>query len=142
VRAVQESVRHEEGMPGSLMEQLSEANSLLTTLPQELEERGKYLETNQQLRLDYAALKENLYAWVKEADAKLQGGKLGVDFESVLRELEEHKVSIQKVIHKFCLFSCASYKIAIIALQENIMSLTERNYKYLFCLYYPCKSPV
>lgn len=93
VRAVQESVRHEEGMPGSLMEQLSEANSLLTTLPQELEERGKYLETNRQLRLDYAALKENLHAWVKEADAKLQSGKFGVDFENVVRDLEEHKVS-------------------------------------------------
>lgn len=93
VRAVQESVRHEEGMPSSLMEQLSEANSLLTTLPQELEERRKYLETNLQLRLDYAALKENLHAWVKEADAKLQSGKFGVDFESVIRDLEEHKVS-------------------------------------------------
>jgi nesprin-1 len=75
------------------MEQLSEANSLLTTLPQELEERRKYLETNRQLRLDYAALKENLHAWVKEADAKLQSGKSGVDFENVIRDLEEHKVS-------------------------------------------------
>jgi nesprin-1 len=93
VRAVQESVRHEEGMPSSLMEQLSEANSLLTTLPQELEERRKYLETNRQLRLDYAALKENLHAWVKEADAKLQSGKFGVDFENVISDLEEHKVS-------------------------------------------------
>ncbi|KAJ9594434.1 hypothetical protein L9F63_014159, partial [Diploptera punctata] len=92
VRTVQESVRHEEGMPGSLMEQLSEANSLLTTLPQELEERGKYLETNKQLRFDYAAIKEKLFAWVKEADSKLQTGKFGVDFENVIRDLEEHKI--------------------------------------------------
>lgn len=98
VRAVQESIRHEEGMPGSLMEQMSEANSLLSTLPQELEERGKYLETNRQLRLEYAALKENVYAWVKEADSKLQCGKHGVDFESVIRDLEQHKVSTQKII--------------------------------------------
>ena len=99
VRAVQESVRYDEGMPGSLMEQLSEANSLLTTLPQELEERGKYLETNKQLRLEYAALKDKLYAWVKEADGKLQCGKFGVDFENVIRDLEEHKVG--KILYNF-----------------------------------------
>lgn len=107
VRAVQESVRHEEGMPGSLMEQLSEANSLLASLPQELEERGKYLETNQQLRLEYAALKDNLHAWVKEADAKLQSGKHGVDFESVIRDLEEHKVSTQKAS------DCVSFPVPV-----------------------------
>jgi nesprin-1 len=89
------------------MEQLSEANSLLASLPQELEERGKYLETNQQLRLEYAGLKDNLHAWVKEADAKLQSGKHGVDFESVIRDLEEHKVSTQKAT------DCVSFPVPV-----------------------------
>lgn len=46
VRAAQESVKHEEGLPGELTERLSEANMLLTSLPPQLEERAKYLEDN------------------------------------------------------------------------------------------------
>ena len=37
-------------MPGSLKEMLSEAVSLLTSLPREMEERGNYLESNMKLR--------------------------------------------------------------------------------------------
>ncbi|XP_068085330.1 muscle-specific protein 300 kDa [Anabrus simplex] len=92
VRAVQESVRHEDGMPSSLMEQLSEANSLLSTLPRELEERGKYLETNRQLRLEYAGLKDRLHTWVRDAEQRLKADSQGVDFQNIIRDLEEHKI--------------------------------------------------
>lgn len=46
VRAAQESVKHEEGLPAELTERFSEANMLLTTLPPQLEERAKYLDNN------------------------------------------------------------------------------------------------
>nr|CAD7605236.1 unnamed protein product [Timema genevievae] len=92
VKAVQDAARHEDGMPSSLLEQLSEANSLLNSLPRELEERGKYLEDNRQLRLDYAALKDRLHAWVVEAQERLQKGAAGVDFQNVVADLEEHKM--------------------------------------------------
>ncbi|CAG2069146.1 unnamed protein product, partial [Timema podura] len=92
VKAVQDAARHEDGMPSSLLEQLSEANSLLNSLPRELEERGKYLEANRQLRLDYAALKDRLHAWVVEAQERLQKGAAGVDFQNVVADLEEHKM--------------------------------------------------
>lgn len=90
---MQESTRHEEGLPGSLLEKLSEANSLLSSLPVELNDRLKYLENNKQLRIDYQTLKEKLHKWINEAEEKIQKGRFGVDFESVFADLEEHKVS-------------------------------------------------
>ncbi|XP_012253400.2 muscle-specific protein 300 kDa isoform X14 [Athalia rosae] len=92
IRALKESVRHEEGMPGSLKEMLSEAGSLMTSLPREMDDRGTYLENNKQMRLDYVALTEKLHAWVSEAEIRLQSGKDGLDFENILGDLEEHKI--------------------------------------------------
>lgn len=92
IRKLKESIKHDDGMPSSLQEMLSEANSLLSTLPRELEERGKYLHDNRQYRLDYAALNSKLNTWVKEANNKLAVGKDGVDFENIITDLEEHKI--------------------------------------------------
>lgn len=93
IRTLKDSVRHEEGMPGSLKEMLSEAMSLLTSLPREMEERGNYIESNLQMRLNYAQLAEKLHYWVKEAKIRLESDKDGLDFENILSDLEEHKVS-------------------------------------------------
>lgn len=92
IRKLKESIKHDDGMPSSLLEMLSEANSLLTTLPRELEERGKYLDDNKRYRQDYAALVDKLNAWVKEANIRLDIGKDGVDFENIITDLEEHKI--------------------------------------------------
>lgn len=92
VKHIQDATRHDDGMPSSLLEQLSEANSLLASLPRELEERNKYLEINKQLRADYIALTDKLQAWAKEAEIRLQSGKDGVDFENIVSDLEEHKI--------------------------------------------------
>ncbi|XP_014483634.1 PREDICTED: nesprin-1 isoform X6 [Dinoponera quadriceps] len=92
IRKLKESVRHEEGMPGSLKEMLSEAVSLLTSLPREMEERGNYLESNMQMRLDYAALTDKLHSWAREAEIRLESNKEGLDFENILSDLEEHKI--------------------------------------------------
>lgn len=92
IRKLKESVRHEEGMPGSLKEMLSEAVSLLASLPREMEERGNYLESNMQMRLDYAALTDKLHSWAREAEIRLESNKEGLDFENILSDLEEHKV--------------------------------------------------
>lgn len=93
IRTLKDSVRHEEGIPGSLKEMLSEAMSLLTSLPREMEERGNYIESNLQMRLNYAQLAEKLHHWVKEAKIRLESDKDGLDFENILSDLEEHKVS-------------------------------------------------
>ncbi|KAJ8984006.1 hypothetical protein NQ317_006860, partial [Molorchus minor] len=92
IRIIQDTTRHDDSMPGSLQEQLQEANSLLTSLPRELEERQKYLDGNKVLREEYATLKQKLHDWVKEAEIRLASHKDGVDFENILQDLEEHKI--------------------------------------------------
>lgn len=92
IRKIQEIARHDDSMPGSLLEQLSEGNSLLASLPRELDEREKYLKSNKQLREEYAKLKEKLTDWVNEAEIRLATHKDGVDFENILTDLEEHKI--------------------------------------------------
>ncbi|XP_064211053.1 muscle-specific protein 300 kDa isoform X18 [Tribolium castaneum] len=92
IRKIQEATRHDDSMPGSLLEQLSEGNSLLASLPRELDEREKYLTSNKQLREEYARLKQRLNEWVKEAEIRLASHKDGVDFENILTDLEEHKI--------------------------------------------------
>lgn len=93
IREIKESVRHEEGMPGSLKEMLSEAVSLLSSLPREIDDRGTYLENNLQMRFDYNLLSDKLHSWVREADIRLASDKDGLDFENILSDLEEHKVT-------------------------------------------------
>lgn len=92
VRKVQETTKHDDSMPSSLQEQIQEANSLLTILPRELEERKKYLDNNKALRENYMALKQKLYDWVKEAEIRLQCNKDGIDYQNILSDLEEHKI--------------------------------------------------
>ncbi|XP_032455805.1 nesprin-1 isoform X11 [Nasonia vitripennis] len=92
IRELKESVKHEDGMPGSLKEMFSEAMSLLSSLPREMEERENYLESNMQMRVDYAALTEKLRNWVHEAEIRLESDKEGLDFENILSDLEEHKI--------------------------------------------------
>ncbi|XP_074030429.1 muscle-specific protein 300 kDa isoform X10 [Leptinotarsa decemlineata] len=92
IRKIQDVTRHDDSVPGSLQEQLQEANSLLTSLPRELEERRRYLDSNKTLRNEYSALKQKLFDWVKEAEIRLASHKNGVDFENILQDLEEHKI--------------------------------------------------
>ena len=98
IRELKESVKHEDGMPGSLKEMFSEAMSLLSSLPREMEERENYLITNMQMRVDYAALTEKLHKWVQEAEIRLESDKDGLDFDNILSDLEEHKVIINSYI--------------------------------------------
>lgn len=92
IRKIQDATKHDDSLPSSIQEQLQEANSLLVSLPRELDERRKYLETNKILREEYAVHKQRLYDWVKEAEIRLATYKDGVDFENILQELEEHKI--------------------------------------------------
>ncbi|XP_066158002.1 muscle-specific protein 300 kDa isoform X10 [Euwallacea fornicatus] len=92
LRKIQNNVENDDSLPGSLQEQLSEANSLINSLPRELQEQAKYLEDNKKFREEYDQLKEKLYAWIKEADSRLNLHKDGVDFENIFTALEEHKI--------------------------------------------------
>lgn len=92
IRSINEQSQHEIGMPGSLLEMISEGRSLLATLPNELEERKIYLENSKEHRLDYMGLVSKFNDWVHEAELRLQNGKHGVDYANIQCDLEEHKV--------------------------------------------------
>lgn len=84
-------IKSDDGVPGSLLEMVSEANSLQTSLPEELANREKYLQDNKKYRQQYAQLVEKLNIWVNEAAIRLDMGKNGTDFENIEADLEEHK---------------------------------------------------
>ncbi|KAK9890572.1 hypothetical protein WA026_011942 [Henosepilachna vigintioctopunctata] len=92
IRTIQQAAKNDDSMPSALLEQLSEANSLLTHLPQDLEDREKYLLLNRELREKYESLKTKFFDWIKEADIRLESFKEGVDFQNILTDLEEHKI--------------------------------------------------
>ncbi|KAL3268198.1 hypothetical protein HHI36_007323 [Cryptolaemus montrouzieri] len=92
IRSIQQATKNDDSMPSSLLEQLSEANSLLNSLPKELEDREKYLLANREMREKYEALKKKFFDWIKEAEIRLESYKEGVDFENILTDLEEHKI--------------------------------------------------
>lgn len=91
-RRILDSLKHDDGLPGSLIEMFSEAQSLMDALPRELDERAEYLEKNRKIRGDYVELVEKLNAWVAEADLRLRSGEDGVDFENIATDLEEHRI--------------------------------------------------
>lgn len=89
---INDQVQTELGMPSALLEMLSEGRSLLTSLPQELEDREKYLLQNRDSRLEYMKLVSKFNDWVHEAELRLQSTQHGIDYHSLLNDLEEHKV--------------------------------------------------
>ncbi|XP_025834538.1 nesprin-1 isoform X2 [Agrilus planipennis] len=92
IREILSSNNKDDDMPGSLTEKLSEASSLLSSIPRELQERERYLEESKVLRENYDLLKKKLFDWIKEAELRIRSNKEGVDFENILTDLEEHKI--------------------------------------------------
>lgn len=92
IKIINKQTESEHGMPGSLMEMISEGRSLVATLPNELEEREKYLVNSKQHRLDYMMLVGKFNDWIHEAEIRLQNGNHGVDYENIMTDLEEHKI--------------------------------------------------
>lgn len=84
-------VKNDDGVPGSLLEMLSDGNSLKTSLPAELANREKHLQDNKKYRQQYQQMVEKLNLWVNEASIRIGMGKNGTDFENIESDLEEHK---------------------------------------------------
>ncbi|KAK6636175.1 hypothetical protein RUM43_009828 [Polyplax serrata] len=92
IKEVQESAKGDEGLPGALQEKLSEGTTFLSTLPSELNERLKYLNNNRQMRVDYQHLKDKLNKWVADVDKMLQKDTTGANFDSLMKDLENHNI--------------------------------------------------
>lgn len=103
---INSGIKSEVGMPSSLIEMLSEGRSLVASLPQELEEREKYLLNNRNSRLEFMKLVSQFKDWLHEAEDRLQLGKHGIDYDNLVRDLEEHKVffgneqPVRNLVHK------------------------------------------
>lgn len=84
-------IKSDDGIPGTLLEMISEGNSLKTSLPAELANRERHLQDNKKYRQQYQQMVEKLNLWVNEASIRLEMGKNGTDFENIETDLEEHK---------------------------------------------------
>lgn len=86
-----DSIKSDDVVPGTLLEMISEGNSLKTSLPEELANREKHLQDNKKYRQSYQQMVEKLSIWVNEANIRLGMGKNGTDFENIESDIEEHK---------------------------------------------------
>lgn len=106
IKKISDQAQHETGIPGSLTEMISEGRSLMTSLPNELDERAKYLANSRNNRIEYMGLISKFNDWVHEAEIRLQNGRHGVDFANIISDLEEHNIffgnetSINDLVHK------------------------------------------
>ncbi|XP_038215060.1 nesprin-1 [Zerene cesonia] len=89
--SITDAVKNDDGVPGTLLEMISDGNSLKTSLPAELANREKHLQDNKKYRQQYLQMVEKLNIWVNEAAIRLGMGKNGTDFENIEADLEEHK---------------------------------------------------
>ncbi|CAK1540777.1 unnamed protein product [Leptosia nina] len=88
---ITDAIKNDDGVPGSLLEMVSDGNSLKTSLPAELANREKHLQDNKKYRQQYLQMVEKLNIWMNEANIRLDMGKNGTDFENIEADLEEHK---------------------------------------------------
>ncbi|CAH3870841.1 unnamed protein product [Pieris brassicae] len=88
---ITDAIKNDDGVPGSLLEMVSDVNSLKASLPSELANREKHLQDNKKYRQQYIQMVEKLNIWVNEANIRLGMGKNGTDFENIEADLEEHK---------------------------------------------------
>ncbi|CAH2241590.1 jg3925 [Pararge aegeria aegeria] len=88
---IMDIIKNDDGVPGTLLEMVSEGNSLKSSLPAELGNREKHLQDNKKYRQQYKQMVEKLNIWVNEAGIRLGMGKNGTDFENIEADLDEHK---------------------------------------------------
>lgn len=86
------------GLPSLIGEMISEARSLLSTLPCELEDRATYLKNNKQSRIDYMDFVAQFNSWIHEAETRLQNGQHGVNYEHIDKDVEDHKKELNKPV--------------------------------------------
>jgi nesprin-1 len=93
IAGIEDALKHDDGLPPTLVEKLSETRLLLKTLPADLMERQKYLDENKSLRQQYEDSVGGINGWIQDARKRLAVSEGGVDFENILPTISEHKVS-------------------------------------------------
>ncbi|CAN8000054.1 unnamed protein product, partial [Ixodes hexagonus] len=78
-------------------EALSELSLLRSTLPQQLQERSRYLDAARAVRHDYWAQRDTLVAWLDQAEQTVAAAQDGVDFDGLDARCKELRVRLQDV---------------------------------------------
>ncbi|CAH1403532.1 unnamed protein product [Nezara viridula] len=101
VEKLNEKFKSEEFLPDTLQERLSEASSLLHSLPVQLKDREQYLLDNKKFRITYNGLRQNFFDWIDNAERKLEIGKDGIDIGEIQNLLDDHNsyFSDEKSLH-------------------------------------------
>lgn len=94
ISGIEEMLRPEEAsLPPTLLEKLSETRLLLKTIPNELIERGKYLEANKSTRTQYEEVVAGIETWILDANKRLHLSDGGLNMENIFSDISAHKVS-------------------------------------------------
>lgn len=97
MKTIKENIQSNQAISSVVKEKLSEAQVLLTRLPNELQNRGDYLQTNLNYRVEYENLREKFFEWAHNAGEKLGASENGINFDTVNSDLEDHMVIILKI---------------------------------------------
>lgn len=91
IESIEDALKYDDGLPPALVEKMSEGRVLLKTLPEALSERNRYLTENGDLRQQHENQVDALAKWVKEAKSRLDAREVGVDFDQIGQEVQDHK---------------------------------------------------
>jgi hypothetical protein len=91
IATIEEALKHDDGLPPTLVEKLSETRLLIKTFPIELQERQKYLDDNKSIRTQHEDTVTNINSWIQDAKSRLSGSEGGVDFENIFANISAHK---------------------------------------------------
>jgi nesprin-1 len=123
LNSILDGLKEDEALPPSLTEKVNEARLLNRIFPEELSLRFRYLEKNRALREQLNLSFQHLMKWVEEAESRLKSPESGIDFESIPRDLEDHKkyFSSQKTVDEEVLDmqKVADKVLASLATQEQ-----------------------
>lgn len=89
---IDEQLESETGIPVSVVNMLSEGRSLLTNLPNELDERNKYLTNSKQHRIDYITKAGQFKSWINDAEGYLDDCKHGIDYKNLSSNIDKCNV--------------------------------------------------
>lgn len=92
MKIVKDDIQGNVATSSVVKEKLSEAQVLLTRLPNELQNRADYLQTNLNYRIEYGSLREKFFEWAHNAGEKLSSNENGINIDTVHSDLEDHMV--------------------------------------------------
>lgn len=90
LQTVLDGIPKDEKLPSSVAEIVSIGRSLLKSLPKEVDERKKYLDSNKNYRLSFIQLVADFNNWVDSVENEFVNDNDDIDFENINAIMEKH----------------------------------------------------